>query len=131
MAKFVADENMDAALNNVKGKEASPGLTLTVNDAQPANRAAAVSGGANHLASVALATGGGDLTIADGDTDGRKLTVAEKADIAVTVSGDATHVTIVDDTNLLLITTTATVALSDTGTVTVQTWNWTIRDVSA
>lgn len=130
MAKLVIDAAMDAALNHVKGKEGTPGLTLTVNDTDPANRTAAVSGGANHLASVALDTGGADLTIANGATDGRQLTVAEKADIPVDVSGTATRVCIVDDTNILLKTENTGVALDSAGTVTVQTWSWTIRDAT-
>ena len=130
MAKFVADENLNAALNNVKGKEASPGLTITVCAGAPANRAAALTSGANGLAQTAVDTGGTDLTLADGDTDGRKLTVAEFADISVTNNGDADHVVIVDDTNILLQTTCASTTLSNTGTVTIQTWDWTIRDAT-
>lgn len=127
MPKLVIDAAMDAALNYLKGKELTPGLTLCVCAGAPANRAAAVTGGANHLTQVVLATGGTDLTLADG-VSGRKLTIAEKADIAVANNGDADHVVIVDDTNIIIQTTCALTALVNTGTVTTQAFDWNIED---
>lgn len=126
MAKFVADEVIDAALNHVTGKEPTPGLTLCVCAGAPANRAAALTSGANGLAQVDLA--GADMTGPADDTSGRKIDFAEKASFAVTNSGNADHITIVDDTNILVQTTCALTAVSNTGTVTVQTWKWNIQD---
>jgi len=126
MAKLVADSVIDGAFAVVTGKEPTPGLTLCVCALAPANRAAALTSGANGLAQVDLA--GADMTGPADDTSGRKLDFAEKADIAVTNNGDADHIVIVDDTNILVQTTCAATTLSNTGTVTVQTWKWNIQD---
>ena len=39
---------------------------------------------------------GGDFTKADGDTSGRKVTVAQQASLSIDDSGDATHIAIND-----------------------------------
>ena len=126
MAKLVADSVIDSALNFVKNKEPTPGLTLCVCAGAPANRAAALTSGANGLAQVNLDLA--DMTGPADDTSGRKLDFAEKASIPVTDNGTADHVVIVDDTNILVQTTCAGTVLSNTGTVTVQTWKWNIQD---
>lgn len=75
------------------------------------------------LAKVAMA--GGDFTNADGDTNGRKVTVAQKASIAVTNTGTGNHVALMDDagTTLYLVTTCPGVSVDSSGTVTINTWD--------
>ena len=121
MAKACSDAYMDAMLALIDNAD-----TLTVCSAQPANEAgiAAVA-----LASVALTpgAGNGDFTLANGDTNGRKLTIAQQAAISITASGDATHVVLDDGTNIY-VTTCTTQTLTSGGTVTVPAFDIEISD---
>lgn len=123
MAKACSDAYMDAMLALIATADA-----MTVCSGQPANVAgiAAVA-----LADVVLTPGdgNGDFTIGNGDTNGRKLAVAQQADIDIDTSGTATHVVIDDGTNLY-ITTCTSQALTDTGTVTVPTYDIEVSDPS-
>lgn len=63
------------------------------------------------VADAPLTSGsGGDMTISDGDTNGRKLTVAAKSNMDVDADGDGNHVALVDDGSsvLMYVTTLAT-----------------------
>lgn len=113
MAKWAHDDVMDAAL-----AEIATGNIMTACSAQPTTRTEAVTTYA--LADIVLTPGdgNGDFTIANGDASGRKVTVAQQADVAIDTSGTATHVAICDGTDLLLVTTCTSQALVDTGTVT-------------
>ncbi len=121
MAKKVEDYFLDGYLNQLDNC-----TTLHVTSAEPANHAgiAAVS-----LASVALTAGAGygDYTIANGDTNGRKLTVLQQSSISITASGTATHVVLTDGTNIWCTTCTSQ-ALTSGGTVTVNAFDVEIAD---
>ena len=122
MAKSVNDAVLDAALNYIK----TSADRLVFCSAEPANFAgvAAVS-----LADVAVTTA--DFTgPANGDTSGRKLTVAAKAGVAVDTAGTGNHVAVVDDSGslLLYVTTTASTAVASGGTVDLGTWKIEIAD---
>ena len=65
---------------------------------------------------------GGDYTKANGDVNGRKVTVAQKASVPIDVTGKATHVAICDGTNVLLVTTCTDQDLTSGGTVTIPTF---------
>lgn len=122
MAKSVHNDVLDAALD-----EAATSINLTVCSAEPANYAgiAAVT-----LATVTLTAGdgNGDYTVADGDTSGRKLTVAQQASISITTTGTATHVCLDDGVTLQYVTTCTSQGLTATGTVTVPAWDIEIAD---
>lgn len=122
MAKWANDNVMDAALDYV-----ATGTRMVVCSGQPANFAgiAAVA-----LADVTLTAGdgNGDYTVANGDTSGRKLTVAAQSNITIDSSGDATHVSIDDGTTLLYVTTCTTQTLTSGGTVTVPAFDIEIAD---
>lgn len=122
MAKWANDNVMDAALDLV-----ATATRMVVTSAQPANFAgiAAVA-----LADVTLTAGdgNGDYTIANGDTSGRKLTVAQQANITIDASGDATHVCLDDGSTLLYVTTCTTQTLTSGGTVTVPAFDIEIAD---
>jgi hypothetical protein len=124
MAKSVHNDVLDAAL-----AEIATCTRLVVCSAEPANFAgiAAVA-----LADVTLTAGlgNGDYTAADGDTSGRKVTVAQQASITVDASGTATHVTLDDGTTLLYVTTCTSQALTSGNTVTVPAFDIEIRDPS-
>jgi len=127
MAKWSVDTNMDAMLDEIATCD-----ELFVCSGQPANYAgiAAVA-----LADVALTPGdgGGDYTIADGDTNGRKLTIAQQASVPVDSSGDATHVVLAVGgvTDILkYVTTCTTQTLTSGNTVTVPAWDIEVADPS-
>lgn len=123
MAKACSDAYMDAMLALI-----DDATTLTVCSAQPANQAgiAAVA-----LASVTLTAGAGngDYTLANGDTSGRKLTIAQQSGISITASGTATHVVLDDGTNIY-VTTCTSQALTSGGTVTVPAFDIEVADPS-
>lgn len=120
MAKWANDSVLDALLDAV-----AAGNQIIVCSSQPANRAAALSAA---LASTSLTSG--DFTKADGSPNGRQVTVAQKASVSVTASGSATHVAIVDSTNLLYVTTVTAQTLTSGNTVTIPSWKITVSDPS-
>jgi len=124
MGKKVNDAVMDAACAKI-----ATGVTLTVCSAEPADFAgiAAVA-----LASSALIAGdgNGDYTIANGDTSGRKVTIAQQSNLSIDTSGDATHIAIDDGATLLLVTTCTTQTLTAGGTVTVPAFKDEIADAA-
>ena len=121
MAKWANDSVLDALLDKV-----ATSTQLLVTSSQPADRAAALSAA---LASTTVASG--DFTKADSTSPaGRKVTVAQKANINVSASGTATHVCLVDGTNLLYVTTVTSQALTSGNTVTVPAWTVTVSDPS-
>ncbi len=118
MAKFVADAILDLLLDGIAG-----GTRLVVCSGQPANFAG--------IAAVALADvviDGGDFSKANGDTSGRKVTVAQQAAIPIDASGTATHVSIDDGATLLAVTTCTSQALTAGGTVTVPAHDYEVSD---
>lgn len=107
MAKWQNDLAMDALLDALVGTQ------IHVCSAQPTTRTEAVT--TYNLASGAI--DGTDYTKANGDTSGRKTTIGAQSGLSITTSGTATHVAITDGTNLLLVTTCASQALTSGGTV--------------
>lgn len=118
MAKFAPDAVLDTLLDKV-----ATATSLIVTTSQPTDRATAVA-----AALATASTTGGDFTKADGTTNGRKLTIAAKSNVSVTATGSATHVALVDGTNLLYVTTVTAQTLTSGNTVTVPTWTITIAD---
>lgn len=83
------------------------------------------------IAAVALADvvmAGGDFTDANGDTNGRKVTVAAKSTVPVDASGTATHVILDDGTTLLYVTTCTSQALTAGNTVNFPAWDVEVAD---
>ena len=124
MAKACPDAVLDVFLDKI-----ATATRLVVCSDEPANFAG--------ISSVALADvtltagdGNGDYTIGDGDSSGRKLTVAQQATIEIDTSGTATHVSLDDGSVLLYVTTCTSQALTDTGTVTVPAFDIEIADPS-
>ena len=116
MAKWANNSVLDALLDKV-----ATSTSLIVTSTQPADRAAAVAAA---LATTSVASG--DFTKAAGSPNGRKVTVAQKASISVTGTGDATHVCLVDGSNLLYVTTVTSQALTTGNTVTIPAWTITV-----
>lgn len=118
MAKFVDDSVLDAALGIIDN-----GTRIVVTSAQPANFAGIA---AVLLASTTLA--GGDFAIANGDSSGRKVTIAAKNGVSVTASGTATHVCIDNGTTLLAVTTCTSQALTSGNLVNIPAHKYEIAD---
>jgi len=129
MAKFAADQIMDAALDNVINNADS----LVVCEGQPTNYSEATTSATSSASDTNLGTqsiGTGDFTKADGDTSGRKVTVAAQSGVDVDTGGDADHVAIVDDTNstLLLVTTQPSTSVTTDGTMSTDAFDEEIED---
>lgn len=124
MAKALHNDVYDAGL-----AEFATAVTQTVCSGEPANFAgiAAVA-----LADVTLTAGdgNGDYTIADGDTSGRKVTIAQQADVPIDATGTATHVAYDDGATLQGVTTCASQALTSGGTVTVPAHDLEFQDAT-
>jgi hypothetical protein len=121
MSKFAADSVLDALLDKV-----ATGTILTVCSAQPTTRTEAVT--TYKLADQVINSG--QFAKADGDTSGRKVTIAQQTDVPVDSNGTATHVAICDGTNLLYLTTCTSQFLTAGNTVTVPAWKFEVSDPS-
>jgi hypothetical protein len=119
MAKSVSDLVLDGALDVI-----GTATIMTACSAEPTSRAEAVTTYA--LADVTMA--GGDFTNADGDTNGRKVTVAQKTGVTIDSTGTATHVALCDGTDLLYVTTCTSQALTAANTMTFNSWKVEIAD---
>jgi len=121
MGKQAPDATIDAMFDYIDQCN-----VMHVCSAEPANYAgiAAVS-----LASVAL-TPDTDFTKANGDTSGRKVTVAAKSGVSVTASGTATHIAIArsTDSTLRYVTTCTSQALTSGNTVNIPAWKIEVAD---
>lgn len=118
MPKFAHDDMMDAALNLVKNNANK----LVICSSYPTTYTEANA--TYMLANQAMTSG--DYALANGDTSGRKLTVAAKSGIVIANSGTATHVAVIDTVNskIYLVTTCTSQALTANGTNTVGTPAW-------
>lgn len=121
MAKQAPDATIDSMFDYVDQSN-----IMHVCSAEPANYAgiAAVS-----LASVAV-TPDTDFTKANGDTSGRKVTVAAKSGVSVTTSGTATHIVLArtTDSTLRYVTTCTSQALTSGNTVNIPAWKVEVQD---
>ena len=124
MAKSIHDDVLDAALEYIE----STGDEINVCSAQPTTYAEAH---ATYMLAQHTMTSA-DYTVGDGDSSGRKVAVAQQADITIANSGTATHVAITDtgESKLLLVTTCTSQALTSGNTVTVPEFDDEIADPS-
>lgn len=124
MGKVVHNNVLDAALNYIK----SNATRLAVNTTEPATYAAATSGATCLAIKTITST---DYTgPADGDTNGRKISVNQAATVTVNTTGTASHVSLSDSTNsvVLYVTTCSAQGLTSGNTVTVPAWDIEIAD---
>lgn len=122
MAKRVHDDVLDGAFDVLDQAN-----LMIACSAEPTTRAEAVTTYA--LADVAM-TVDTDYTKANGDTSGRKVTVAAKSSVTVDTTGTATHIALVDGTRLLYVTTCTSQALTASNTVNFPAWDVEIADPS-
>jgi hypothetical protein len=71
-----------------------------------------------------------DYTKANGDTSGRKVTMAAKSSVPVDATGTATHVVLarVADTTLRYVTTCTSQALTSGNTANIPAWKIELAD---
>jgi hypothetical protein len=121
MAKKANDLVMDAALDYIALCD-----RMFVCSQEPASYAEA--SGTYDLATHTLAAG--DFSKANGDSSGRKVTIAQQASITVDHSGSATHIALGKSgtSELTYITTCTSQALTAGNTVTVPAFDIEIGD---
>ena len=120
MGKWINDSLIDLILDRI-----SQSTTMSICSDQPTTRDEAV----NTYSLVNIPVSSSDFTITDGDTSGRKVTIAQKQNVSITNSGNATHIALCDAGNLLYVTTIQTPQTLVAGnTLTTQTWQIEISD---
>lgn len=122
MAKTVHDNVLDGAFDVLDQAD-----LITVCSAQPTTYAEAITD--FKLADVAMVPDT-DFTKANGDTSGRKVTVAAKSSVAVDTTGTALFIALTRSTGTLLyyVTTCTSQALTSGNTVNFPAWDVEILD---
>ncbi len=122
MGKWMNDSMADAAFDYLDQCD-----LMILCSAQPATYAEATSTYA--LADVAM-TPDTDFTKADGDSSGRKVTMAAKSGVNVDASGTGTHIALVrsSDSSLRFVTTCTSQAVTSGNTVNFPAWDDEIGD---
>ena len=118
MGKKADDTVLDGLLNIIDNA-----TRMVVTSAEPANFAG--------IAAVALAdvaVDGSDFTDANGDTNGRKVTVGAQTGVTIDSNGTATHVCLDDGSTLLFVTTCTSQALTAAGTVDIPAFDIEVAD---
>lgn len=123
MPKTAPDGVMDAAFDYIDQADVMHVCSTLVANPTYAQVVAA------SLADVAVVPNT-DFTKADGDTSGRKVTVAAKSGVTVDVTGTADHIALVTVTGTVVryVTTCTSQALTSGNTVNIPTWKVEIAD---
>lgn len=116
MGKFVPDAVNDLLLDGVA---TATRIDVTSDTSTPTNLT-------NSLAYTTLASG--DFTKADGDSSGRKVTIAQKSGITINTSGTAKHIVLSLGGTIKDITTCTDQVLTAGGTVTFPSWKHEVAD---
>lgn len=121
MAKSAHNDVADAYLNVI-----ATATKMVICSSEPTTYAEATSTYA--LADVVIDSS--DFTIADGDSNGRKVTIAEQANVTIDANGTAGHIALVitDSSKLLFVTTCTAMVLAAAGVVTIPAWKITVSD---
>lgn len=122
MSKWMNDLFADAAFDWLDQCD-----LMTVCSAQPTTYTEAIT--TFKLADVAM-TPDTDFTKANGDTNGRKVTMAAKNAVPVDANGTATHIALVrsGDSSLRYVTTCTSQVLTAGNTVNIPAWDIEIAD---
>jgi fructose-specific component phosphotransferase system IIB-like protein len=121
MAKACSDAVLDGTLDVI-----ATATKMIACSAQPTTYTEANSTYA--LADIVIDSG--DFTKANGDTNGRKVTIGAQSSVTVDSSGTATHVALVitGSSTLLYVTTCTSQALTAANTVNFPAWDIEIAD---
>lgn len=120
MAKSVHNDVLDDALDRVA---TCTRMDVTSDAGTPINLT-------NSLANVTMTAGdgGGDYVIGEGDTNGRKIAVAQQSDVSITATGTALHVVLSLSGTIIVTTTCTSQSLTSGGSVTIPTFDYEIAD---
>lgn len=124
MGKATPDAVLDAMADYIiLGFTGSPNGRIVVCSGEPANAA-----GINAVMLAEKYIASDQFTKANGDTSGRKCTVAQQSSVPIGASGTATHIALASASALLYVTTCTSQALTEGGTVTIPAWKFEIAD---
>lgn len=126
MAKAAPDSTIDAMLAQIALAD-----EMYVCSAQPTSYADIANSDLVGPIALTPGDGNGDFTIANGDTNGRKVTVAAQNGASVIASGSATHIVLATGgaTDLLrYITTCTSQSLTSGNTANVGAWDVEVGD---
>lgn len=128
MAKLVPDAILDAMLEVI----ADSCDKVTICSTQPTTY---TEGNATYaLADVTVTpgAGNGDFTLGNGDTNGRKLTLAQQTGVTIDTSGTAAHIALLDTINsaLLAVTTCTSQSVTSGNTATINSFDIEISDAA-
>ena len=120
MAKAIPDAILDKTLDEI-----ATATRQIFCSAQPTTYTEATATFA--LADVTLS--GGDFTKSNGDTSGRKVTVAAKSSVLIDASGTGNHIALVrvSDTTLIYVTTCSSQAVTANGSNTLNFPAWDVE----
>lgn len=121
MAKTLSDAVIDGALDVAAGDQ------ISVCTTQPTTYTEAIT---TYKLAISTAVAGGDFVNADGDTSGRKMTVAAQTAVTIDTTGTALFVAITNLSGTLLkvVTTCTSQLLTSGGTVDIGTFKLEIAD---
>jgi hypothetical protein len=116
MGKFVPNAVIDKLLDEIA---TATRMDVTSDSSTPTDLT-------NTLANTTMSSG--DFTKADGDTSGRKVTVAQKSGVSITGTDTARHVVLSLGGTILDVTTCTEQVLTSGGTVTFPAWDHEVLD---
>ena len=127
MSVYVPDATIDAMLDVI----ADDVTKLHICSTQPTNYTEANATYELGNVTVSSGVGGGDWTQTDGDTSGRKITMAEQTGINIDTTGTALHIAGTNGSDTLYFVTTVTSQGVNSGnTATINTFDIEVQDAS-
>lgn len=128
MGKLVPDARLDIFLAAI----ANECTRVTICSTQPTTYTEANATYALADITVTAGDGNGDFTIANGDTNGRKLTLLQQTSVTIDSSGTAQHIALLDvaGSELLAVTTCTSQAVTAGNTATINAFDIELSDAS-
>lgn len=129
MGKLIPDAVLDSMLAII----ANGTDQINICKDTPTNYSTATTNGTHSLAdhAVTAGDGNGDWVIANGDTNGRKLTLLQQTGVTIDTTGTATHIAMSDGSSVFYGATTCTSqGVTAANTATVNTFDIELSDAS-
>ena len=121
----------DAILDDMLGVIADAADRVDICSTQPTTYAEATDTYSLGDVTLNAGAGNGDWTLANGDTNGRKLTMAQQTGVTIDASGTAAHIAVTNGSDTLLAVTTCTSqAVTSGNTATINAFDIEISDAS-
>ena len=128
MGKLIPDARLDIFLAAI----ANECTRVTICSTQPTTYAEGNATYALADITVTAGDGNGDFTLANGDTNGRKLTLLQQTSVTVDSSGTAQHIALLDvaGSELLAVTTCTSQSVTAGNTATINAFDIEISDAA-